>query len=340
MKSFLIVMGVILCAGYGFTKPSHSRCNQTDLNTFECNSSAPNPDPNGVQQSGNNNGVTVTALPDGNIDTNNFAAIDLGNGANLIDVNQARIVGLNRVLNLGTGPDSVTLNMADLESRESVIFFNSGNDNLIVRDSTITTTVGGVTIAVGNGNDTALISGSVVSTGPGVSRAFTGGSGSEDLTITNSLITNSSSDVTVSLGADDDMIFVENSTITNASDDFPLAGAAGNDQLTIGTGAVIPGGIDCDIVGEPLGFDTLIFAMNVPGDEFLAITEEISNLPVPAGSITINGILYEYRNCDVILSRITPVNAIPALSHLGFIAMAGVLGLVGFMVIRRKRVVT
>ena len=113
------------------------------------NPGAPNPDPIGVQQGGNNNGVQVHVLPDGNINTNNFSAINLGNGENHVDVNSASVVGKDRAINLGTQEDQVTLHAANLESEGSNIFFEDGNDNLVIEDSTLTTTVGGVTIIYG-----------------------------------------------------------------------------------------------------------------------------------------------------------------------------------------------
>jgi len=304
MKNLLLLITVALTISFGISQLSFSRCELTGPNQFECNSLDPNPDPNGIQQGGNNNGVMVEILPEGNIDTNNFAAIDLGNGPNHVDVKNATVEGLSRAINTGIESDEITLDRARLESTASTLFFNSGNDHVIIKDSIVVTTIGGITISVGDGDDTALISGSTISTGPNISRAFTGGAGMEDLTIMNSIITNTSSDVTVSLGVDDDKVFVSNSTITNLTDDFPLRGAAGNDELTIGTEAIIPGGLDCDFGDEAQGFDTLIFAMQVPASQITELTQKIENLPTPDGGVTINDIFYEYRNCDVIVAAL------------------------------------
>jgi hypothetical protein len=310
---------------------------------FVCNAFPPNPDPDGVQQGGNNNGVQVHVLQDGNVDTNNMIAIDLGNGANHVDIKSASVTGQDRAITTGDGPDEISLHKANVEGQGSTLFFNDGDDNIKIKDSMVTTTVGGITISVGSGSDTAVINGSTVSTGPGISRAFTGGLGNEDLTIIDSVITNSSTDVTVSLGADDDKVFVARSTITNASNNFPLSGAAGDDELTIGTGAVIPGGIDCDldIDDAPRGFDTLIFAMEVPRSQIASFTEHIENAPTPDGSVTINGIFYLYRNCDQLVAdlRVPEGRPIPTLSEWGLISMAGVLGLVGLYAIRRRKAV-
>ena len=315
---------------------SFSRCEPTGPNQFECNSLEPNPDPNGVQEMGNNNGVTVNVLEDGNIDTNNFSAITVGNGPNRIEVMKASVIGLSRAINVGTNSDVIIIENSHLEGEGAVFFLDAGDDMLTITDSTIITSVGGVTIPVGEGNDTTVITGATIMSGPGVSRSFTGGPGMEDLTIINSTITNTSADATVSLGADDDKVFVSHSTITNITNNFPLQGAAGNDELTVGTAAIIPGGIDCD--GDmSVGFDTLIFAMEVPASQLEAVTEEIENLPTPDGSITINNILYEYRNCDIIEADLGIAEPIPALSTWGMLAMAGLLGIAGLIMIRCKR---
>ncbi len=139
------------------------------------------------------------------------------------------------------------------------------------------------------------------------------------------------------MGVDDDKVFVSFSTITNITNDFPLRGAAGDDELTIGTEAIIPGGIDCDFGDMAEGFDTLIFAMDVPRNEIAALTEQIENLPTPDGSITINNIFYEYRNCDVIEADLVTAEPIPALSARGLIIMGVLFGIAGFIMAARWR---
>ncbi len=250
---FLLIISIAI--GLGASIEALSRCEPKGPNQFECNSLEPNPDPNGLQEMANDNGVTVHVLEDGNIDTNNFSAITVGNGPNHIEVMKAPVIGFSRAINVGTNSDVIIIENSHLEGQGAVFFLDAGNNMLTITDSTIITTVGGVTIPVGEGNDTAVITGTTIMSGPGVSRSFTGGLGMEDLPITNSTIINTSADATVSLGADDDKVFVSHSTITNITNDFPLIGAAGNDELTIGTAAIVPGGIDCD--GDmSVGFDT------------------------------------------------------------------------------------
>ncbi len=336
MRNLLLLSIVAITTSFVVSVTAFSRCEPTGSDQFECNSFEPNPDPDGIQQNANNNGVQVHVLDDGNIDTNNFSAITVGNGPNHIEVMNATVIGLSRAINVGTNSDVIIIQNAHLEGEGAVFFLDAGDDNLTITDSTIITTVGGVTIPVGDGNDTAVITGSNIISGPGISRSFTGGPGMEDLTIMHSTITNTSADATVSLGVDDDKVFVSHSTITNITDDFPLIGAAGNDLLTIGTAAVIPGGIDCD--GDmSVGFDTLIFAMEVPASQIEALTEQIENLPTPEGSITINNIFYEYRNCDVIEADLGIAEPIPALSTWGLFAMAVLLGIAGLLIATTRR---
>ncbi|MEM7009532.1 MAG: hypothetical protein AAF462_10400, partial [Thermodesulfobacteriota bacterium] len=209
---------LILCAMAIFislaAQPSYSRCVQTGSDRFRCDELEPNPDLTGIQQGANNNGVQVNVLKDGNIDTNNLIAIHLGNGPNHVDIFMATVQGLISSITVGTADDEILIDSAKLISTNDTIFLNEGNDNIVIKDSMIVTTIGGVTIAVGGGNDTAIISDSTISTGPEISRAFTGGAGMEDLTILNSTITNLSSDASVSVGADNDKLFVAHSTIT------------------------------------------------------------------------------------------------------------------------------
>ena len=117
-----------------------------------------------------------------------------------------------------------------------------------------------------------------------------------------------------------------------------------NDVLTIGNdvellgivtgGQIIPGNIEC---GD--GFDTIIFAMDVPPELFNRLSNELV-LADPAGdTIIINDLTYTWENCELLVNELNPVRMtrpIPTLSQWGLIAMAGVLGIVGLIAVRRR----
>jgi hypothetical protein len=64
----------------------------------------------------------------------------------------------------------------------------------------------------------------------------------------------------------------------------------------------------------------------------------MGKIPCPPPATDQRGVLRPIGDrCDIGAVEVDPV-AIPTLSQWGLIAMAGVLGLVGFMVIRRRKV--
>ena len=179
------------------------------------------------------------------------------------------------------------------------------DDVVSVEDSTVTGDDDGLALA--SGDDTATVVGSNVA-----------GAGSDG----------------VDCGSGNDTVTVEDSTINgnNASID----GSLGNDLITLKTGANIPELIDC---GED--FDTIMFAMDVPEEAVGAISSQILQAGLPNGSITINGLFYEWENCELLvpqLNGVPVVRPIPTLSEWGLIAMAGILGIVGLLYIRRRSV--
>ena len=81
--------------------------------------------------------------------------------------------------------------------------------------------------------------------------------------------------------------------------------------------------------------------MEVPANEITTLTELIENSPTPDGSITINGIEYLYRNCDVLIAdlRTPDPSPVPSVSEWGIILMAGALFLTAITVLRRNKIV-
>ena len=80
--------------------------------------------------------------------------------------------------------------------------------------------------------------------------------------------------------------------------------------------------------------------MDVPEEALPFISSQILGAGLPDGSITINGLFYEWTQCELLVNQLNGVRVvrpIPTLSEWGLIAMAGILGIVGlFFVARRK----
>ncbi len=133
-------------------------------------------------------------------------------------------------------------------------------------------------------------------------------------------------------GGNDDVTIVE--SIVNGLG-FAVRMGNGDDILRLGTGADMRGVIQCGFGNDS---DTLIFSMEVPANQLASLSAEIAALNAD-DSITINGLFYEWEDCDEIVNQLVGVaSSVPTLSEWGLIAMAGVLGIIGLLTIRRRKV--
>lgn len=87
---------------------------------------------------------------------------------------------------------------------------------------------------------------------------------------------------------------------------------------------------------------SIIFAMEVPEELLPFISSQIALADPEDGSITINGFFYSWENCELLVNNLVGVRnvrPIPTLSEWGLIAMAGVLGIIGLLTMRRRKAV-
>lgn len=212
----------------------------------------------------------------------------------------------------------------------STISTSNGNDTVIVDGGTINT-ANASSIFMGNQNDTLIVNAGFLDGG---NRAVTMGSEDDKVTINGGTL-ESNSDSLIATGAGNDMVNLNGGIYLGGSLDV-IALEGENDMLTFGGDIDLGGFVDC---GD--GFDTIVFAMDVPQEAVGFISSQIlaSN---PAGdSILINGITYEWQDCELLvpdLNGVLVVRSIPTLSEWALIAMAGVLGIVGLLAVRRKTV--
>jgi len=281
-------------------------------NTITCNTNPPNPDTNSivVGNQSTNLGDELTVNANSGIDTAGVSnAVDLGLGDDIVTINGAgSLVRGLRAITSG-GALNITINGGLLEgtNNNNVVVSSGGPNNLV----DIVNMFGGRVIgtsdgfATGNGNDIInILGGSVETREP------------------------------IDSGAGNDQITIRNASLIGTNN--AIEASVGNDIITLGTGARIEGLIRCSS-----GFDTLIFSMDVPEEALALFSSEIAAATVPDGSVTINGLFYEWRNCELLVNELNGVRVvrpIPTLSEWGLIAMAGILGVIGFFAIRRRKV--
>lgn len=317
MRKFLLLtlMSVSVC--FAYSQITFAACGGGPT-VYTCDTADPNPDPTGIQEETNDNTLTVNVLPGAGIDTasgNGGSAIDLGDGGNTITVDNGNLIGADDAVESAFGNDMVDILGSDLTAGDDCVETSSGNDTVNMTDTTcLLVGNAGDGLELASGNDTASVLRSTITCNPTNSgcEAIEGGNGEDDVTVVESALRGG--------GVNPDAIAL----------------GGGNDIATLGTGSNLEGLIDCGS-----NFDTLIFAMDVPEEAVGLITSQILAAGLPDGSISINNLFYEWENCELLvpqLNGVQNVRPIPTLSEWGLIAMAGVLGLVGLLAVRRKKV--
>ena len=208
---------------------------------------------------------------------------------------------------------------------------SNGNDVIIMHDGLCT--AGGDCLDGGDGDDVITMNGGMLDCGD---EGFDAGNGNDVLTITGGRIEGSQG---IRAGNGNDEIFVTNAVIdrtSNDPNDDCLDGNIDNDIIRLGTGVECTNGQ----INGASGFDTLVFEMEVPAGIINSICGQILTQDPGEGSITINGLFYDWENFELLVCDLQPLlilRPIPTLSQWGLIATAGVLGMVGLFAIRRRK---
>jgi len=140
----------------------------------------------------------------------------------------------------------------------------------------------------------------------------------------------------VNLASGNDILIMSDTQVS--SNDRAVCASSGNDQITIGNNVLLSVNVGDILIDCGPDFDTITFAMDVPEGALPFISSQIAAATLPDGSITINGLFYEWEDCELLVNELGVLpSTVPTLSQWGLIAMAGILGIVGFMVIRRRK---
>ena len=341
MKNFLTITVLALTLSFGFTQISFAVCVEGPPDTFTCNTAAPNPDTNGVQQEANNANLTINVLPGAGIDatSNNDSCIDTGNGDNTVDVDNGNLdcdvggggnngvntedgadivtvkdstISARDIVSSGGGPDTVNIERSMLISGDNCTDTDSGSDTVNFTDVICMREVDGFELSSGDDVVSILRSQILCAEEGSCQEAVTASTGNDDITVVESILRNRFDDI-IDLGPD-------------------------NDTLRLGTGADLGSSIDCSN-----GFDTIVFFMDVPEDLLPLVSSQIAAANPSADSITINGLSYEWRDCELLVNELVgvpnPVRPIPTLSEWGLIAMAALIGIVSLFAVRKKKMV-
>lgn len=313
-----IVRNLILCLSFIFiiavvySQTAYSVCVGPVGNIITCNTNPPNPDINGVQQGGNANNLTVNVLVNAEVITQGqpgiLHAIRTGEGNDNLNITFAVVRGEDIAINSAGGEDTIKVIGSEITAIERTIESGNGADTVMIENSTIESQKE-IAIQTGNENDNVMVTGSTIT-----------GVVNDGIETANQ----------------NDQVTIEDSVISGGGGFFAVDLGNGNDTLTIKTGADLRGGIDCRDDD-----DTLIFAMEVPQNKLNAISIELATKDPFGDSITINGLLYEWQECEEIENQLEGaviISNVPTISQWGLLATAVVLGFIGLVVVRRKSI--
>ena len=323
MRNVLLFTVLAVTVSFTFPQISFAVCGGGPT-VFVCDANPPNPDLMGVQQSGNNADLDVTMLPGAAINTagqpGDLDGIRTGDGNNKVDLTDASILAQDKGIELDAGNDEVNVDGSSIETTDTgltrALDARDGNNIINVTGGSTIISFDDEAISTGQGNDKIFVSDSSLTGGQG---ALGGG---------NSAI----------ITADgDDMITVRDSNLRGNPPPSPsiLAGSEDDMIRLEGVGSFLVGEIDC---GD--GFDTLVFALDVPEEALSFLSSELATKDPAGDSITINSLFYEWQNCEVILNELNGVpvvRPIPTLSEWGMIGLAVAMGVFGIFYALRRR---
>jgi len=235
--------------------------------------------------------------------------IFFGNGSgNSASIHSGNINGDNNGIFFDNGDNnSVEFRNATITAGNNGIFFNNGaNRSLVFHSGTIN--ADGHAIFFNNGDSTVHINGGTLI--PNFGEAIETNDGEDSIVLSGGNFNPGNTGQTIGTGAANDTVRIER--VTSFS-----------------------GLID----GEEGDGDTLIFAQRIlSNDECNMLREQIASLNPADDSITINGILFTWINFEIIEEELRCSDSVPTMTEWGFIVLVMALGIVGFMVIRRRKV--
>lgn len=310
------VFVIVLVLFLGLSQQAYAQCivigpNPGGGEIVECNEA----DNDGVITTNNSDMVTVQPGSDITSDLADGTIQTLGDDDN-VQINGGSISntavlgpGHEDGVNLGAGDDVLNMIAGTITASEDCLEGDFGNDTITVS--------GGMLHCVDDG--------------------ICGAEGDDVITVTGGVIIGDEDGIDAEPG--NDIVSVSNATVETRGTidaDTAIETDSGDDTVMLGTGANILGLIDggADI-------DTLIFQMAVPNRQVSLICSQLQTADPAAGSIVINGLFYEWEDFEFIECNISGgfASPVPTLSEWGLISMASILGIIGFIVARRRKVI-
>lgn len=330
-SSTLIYLAVsIFFVSFFITQDAYSQCVSSPNAQGGVDAVCTGTDNNGFSGTNNPDMVTVEV----GADVSNAGAV-----INMLDGNNTFIMNGGTVTRTDNGPNAVTAGQDDdtfiinggTVSGNFSLNGSLGNDNFIINDGEL---IGQVNMS--SDNDTLImLAGSIRAENDAINAS----NGDDVIEILGGSVIggDGSSAVGINGANGEDKITVRNATVSDLSaDEFrAISSAADDDEITLGTGAILNGIVDCGTE-----FDILTFEMDVPEERLALISAELASKDPAGDSITIDGLFYEWVNCEVLINALVGVRntrPIPTLSEWGLIAMVGALGIFGAFYMMRRR---
>lgn len=350
MRSLLLI-AIVTGLGLGISSSAFAVCEQTGNtpgggNIINC--------PSPVQ----NTALDLVSNP---------ATTELPDEVNIPAGGGVQVVGPGRAIETRGGEDIITTS-GDSRAIGQVIASGNQDDTIIVNGGSLIS-VGSQAIGTSNGNDTIVINDGVVrgAIDPSGDQAIFTGDDNDMITINGGRVVGNRNQAIFTASGDDKIIvnggIIE--VINPVNQDELFFTSSGEDMVELNGGTYIKGsdeaidlgseddmltfGTDIDLGEGALvncsdDFDTLVFAMNVREPFLAEAKERLAAATVPDGNVRINGIRYQWINCELLVDELQAgppgnLKPIPTLSQWGLIAMAGLIGFAGLLVMRRRAAV-
>lgn len=291
---FLAIVAAVLLSSLLFMSTAFAVCAEGPANTFTCDTNEPNPDTDGIQQDSNNNNLVVDMLPGSSIAVTGSStrAIRLGGGSNHITLTGADVSNTNGdAVDTGSGANNrIDVIDSRVSCEENCLVSRGGTTSVINVTRSLVTSLdnNGIQIS-GNGTATIVVQDSVVLAGtqPANNFGIKGGQANDQVSIFNSHVAGYES------GGPGNALVLD----------------AGNDSVVLGNGAELTGIIDCGERGNDTGGpdDSISFEMEVAQSALAGLQAELAGKG-DDDSITINGRLYQWKDCENRVDNLTGVN--------------------------------
>lgn len=244
-----------------------------------------------------NNDDELNIPAGGGLNVTGNPAVEMRGGADEVNTSGSIITDTESALNTQGGGDTITVNSGQISTTGAnamginvdAIRTGGGSDSVTINDGIISSSFARGIITSGAG-DLIVVNGGTIT---GATRSISMGGGQDTLRINGGTFNEQ-----IRMGANDDNVLITGGTFNNTVGNSMINLRAGSDYLNIAADVDLTEHINCGNDNDMMDFDTIEFSMEVPAQDVPDLEDELNSQDPQDGSIVIDGILYEWINCE------------------------------------------